>query len=103
MDDTRYPTVTAEQFEAAYEQAATALAAYVAARDRARLAEQDLAEVRLRNATARAADLRARWERAEADLDALRCDFEAPTTCRCVSRLGHAGDHEPPTGMRLVV
>ncbi len=58
MYDTPYPTVTAEQFEAAYEQAATALAAYVAARDRARLAEQIWAEVRLRNATARAADLR---------------------------------------------
>lgn len=98
-----YPTVTAEEFDAAYERAAAALSAYIDARERVRLAEQTLAEVMLRNATARADDLRDRWQGALSDLDLLRCNHSADGFCPCTSRLGHSGDHDHPTETSLVV
>ena len=96
----KYPTVTAERFEAACERAAEALALYIDARNRARLAEQELAELKLRNATARAVDLRDQWQGAEADVDSLRCNDDGDSSIPCVARIGHSGEHEHPTEAR---
>ncbi|SIR58488.1 hypothetical protein [Microbacterium sp. RURRCA19A] len=94
---TEYPTVTAEQFEAACERAAEALALYVDARNRARLAEQELAELKLRNAAARAVDLRDQWQGAEADVGSLRCNDDGDGSLPCVARIGHSGEHDRPS------
>jgi len=101
--DAEHPVVTAEQFEAAYERAAAALALYIDARDRARHAEQALAELRLRNAADRAADLRDRWQSAQTDLDTLRCNHRDDGAHPCVARIGHVGDHDHPVEMRVIV
>lgn len=97
-----YPTVTPQQFESACERATEALALYIDARDRARLAEQELAELKLRNAAARAVDLREQWQEAEAQVDALRCDVDGDSSVSCRARVGHTGEHDHPTESRPI-
>lgn len=74
-----------------HDSAATAEPAYV------------LAVARFDEANVHAGDELARWEDAEEDLDALRCNHRPGSVWPCVQRRGHDGEHVHPSEMRLVL